>query len=909
MRKKGVALVVAALLIAALPLGAGAQVNPFSDVRADHWAYDAIIKLAAVGLIEGYPDGTFGGDRTFTRYEMAMVFARMLARLERLIDEKIAEGIDLKTEALAQEIASVYEQLSQRIDANYDDLAARIRALELQLEDHLASYQPAGGEGVLTDEARAALAAQLADQLREELRALLQADLDELARRIAGLEEAMLDERDVERIARRVIADVLGVGDDEVEKVAGDVLATARLVEQRVDELESAIAALENEFRSELDQLGVRVSVLESRVDEHDRQISEIRARLGSVKLSGKNETTFEHTAISSNQSDGKYYADPREEKDEVKRGNEFRNQFTLTISATPAENVTVKADISGTTQLGETEEDKDDQSLTGNLWVTTPGVLRSLHVGELDRTEVAESFSKYVLFANEFDDPDTGEDDKRGAHVDLVWGQGDSTNLHAFVSRVEDQTYEVDDAVTAYGGLVAYKLSDAFDLKFSGVRYANAPETVDPSKGVALLIDDRVYAVESKGVLESLQYNALFARAEKFDATAGEYTPANAAEAHLTLPVAFLTASFDYGKVDLDYNPKFAKKLDAGKDMEWKGLDWLERHLTPAEDWLDRGESTYVAKLSAPIFGLQASASFGRLVANSGDPDGTSSTMETVTNDFVQAELTGLNWAGITAGLLYDRRTDENDDVDNTLRATLGTTVLGADIQAIVHNRKNEQTWTGAEDQRHTWVTAKLPVRLLLPLTIEARYGTSETSGTDDHSYLGVSLDKYPVGPFKVSAGYSVSQNDVDAEKWWINNKWTNDKVDTATFGLGYTLVGFFGTDIETSYEYKLVRKNDADYGTPRNTFKASFEKELRGGEAKLVGEGKYVTGGTPDEKSNGRDVTAKLTLTYPIFEGANLTLGGLYASSRDNTILDNGKPKPEYTVYKVNAGLSFEF
>ena len=53
-----------------------AAVNPFSDLKSDHWAYDAIITLASFGLVEGYPDGTFGGDRTLTRYEMAMVFAR-----------------------------------------------------------------------------------------------------------------------------------------------------------------------------------------------------------------------------------------------------------------------------------------------------------------------------------------------------------------------------------------------------------------------------------------------------------------------------------------------------------------------------------------------------------------------------------------------------------------------------------------------------------------------------------------------------------------------------------------------------------------------------------------------------------------------------------------------------------------
>lgn len=53
--------------------------NPFSDVPAGHWAYDAVNKLAAEGVVEGYPDGTYGGDRLMTRYEMAQIVAKAMA--------------------------------------------------------------------------------------------------------------------------------------------------------------------------------------------------------------------------------------------------------------------------------------------------------------------------------------------------------------------------------------------------------------------------------------------------------------------------------------------------------------------------------------------------------------------------------------------------------------------------------------------------------------------------------------------------------------------------------------------------------------------------------------------------------------------------------------------------------------
>jgi len=72
----------AAALIFAMVAPAFAQ--PFADVPTNHWAYDAIAELAAKGLIEGYPDGTFKGDRAMTRYEMAMVVARLLARIESI---------------------------------------------------------------------------------------------------------------------------------------------------------------------------------------------------------------------------------------------------------------------------------------------------------------------------------------------------------------------------------------------------------------------------------------------------------------------------------------------------------------------------------------------------------------------------------------------------------------------------------------------------------------------------------------------------------------------------------------------------------------------------------------------------------------------------------------------------------
>jgi hypothetical protein len=82
MHVKQLALVLCVAFVVGIAPPAHGQ--PFADTPANHWAYEALAQLAAKGLIQGYPDGTFKGDRTMTRYEMAMVVARVLAQIEQL---------------------------------------------------------------------------------------------------------------------------------------------------------------------------------------------------------------------------------------------------------------------------------------------------------------------------------------------------------------------------------------------------------------------------------------------------------------------------------------------------------------------------------------------------------------------------------------------------------------------------------------------------------------------------------------------------------------------------------------------------------------------------------------------------------------------------------------------------------
>ena len=98
-------------LTTALVVGAAsttfAAANPFSDVPADHWAYDAIAQLAAEGVVEGYGDGSYRGEQEITRYEMAQMVAKAMAK-----------GVSSATlDKLAAEFADELNQLGVRVAA------------------------------------------------------------------------------------------------------------------------------------------------------------------------------------------------------------------------------------------------------------------------------------------------------------------------------------------------------------------------------------------------------------------------------------------------------------------------------------------------------------------------------------------------------------------------------------------------------------------------------------------------------------------------------------------------------------------------------------------------------------------------------------------------------------------------
>ncbi|MDK8252990.1 MAG: S-layer homology domain-containing protein [Dialister micraerophilus] len=104
--------ILALAAVAALTAGVSAYAaNPFSDVGMDHWAYQAVADLSAQGVVEGYPNGTFGGEKHITRFEVAQIVARLLAQESQLNAQQKAT-----VEKLAAEYADELSNLGVRVN-------------------------------------------------------------------------------------------------------------------------------------------------------------------------------------------------------------------------------------------------------------------------------------------------------------------------------------------------------------------------------------------------------------------------------------------------------------------------------------------------------------------------------------------------------------------------------------------------------------------------------------------------------------------------------------------------------------------------------------------------------------------------------------------------------------------------
>ncbi|MGB9878277.1 MAG: S-layer homology domain-containing protein, partial [bacterium] len=196
----------AVVLALALVFGLGSLVAAtFPDVPWDHWAYDAVSTLAEKGIIVGYPDGYFKGDRPLTRYEFACALRNALERIKAEITPPAADVSALQN--AINELRSRVEALEKAAPGGVpSDLLNRLSAVEQQLQqaatkseleavrNQVAALQQRVAAIQVTPEDIQTLR-RLINEFRDELATLgvdvdeMRKDLDALTQRVVALEE------------------------------------------------------------------------------------------------------------------------------------------------------------------------------------------------------------------------------------------------------------------------------------------------------------------------------------------------------------------------------------------------------------------------------------------------------------------------------------------------------------------------------------------------------------------------------------------------------------------------------------------------------------------------------------------------------------------------------------------------
>ncbi|MCL4517109.1 MAG: S-layer homology domain-containing protein [Firmicutes bacterium] len=778
MYRKAAALLLcgALILLVAAPAAAGV----FPDVPVDNWAYDAIKKLAAVGIVQGYSDGTFRGDQPLTRYEFAIYTGRVMEKLESLV----------KAEAKTQVAAALKAAQKAQATAR-DTLKASTSETQKMARDALAKAEAAvkaaeearqvvetSGENIKRTQEAADNAVRLAQQA---LNAVAPAS-GKPQEGGTGLDGAGLLDG-----AGNLASSLLGTA---IEKLVTDRLAALKLppaeIAWQVDEVSRAVQDLVKEFRPELEQMGVRVANLEALLDTLQQKVSgldekvagidqqmgglkeevgglgkkvdslqekvtalqdadpESRGRAGKLKIGGAVETVFEDARTA---GPGVPYRDPqkrdydgdmhtwdveRDLDDIFLTTSKFQTSLGLNLEYSPAQGVNTRAGVtliqdllglpagsSGGSPGGSTAgSPTSGDNFRVDLDMITQSALRSLHIGEMKPEALAEGFSRFTLDPTAVVGTDVEEVRRQGGL--LMLGAG-NVSARAIVGR----------------------------LRFSPSRYSLHPDGILPRDGEA-----GFYALRSVVDLgEALKLGGVFVgglNGTSLDSPAGS-------------PAVGAGGSAGSGGI-LPITP--------GRDRVY-GLD-LSGRLTSAGD----PSLTYRLEFAS-------------------DPDSGAGAREGLFEGQWAGMKLGVDLFGIDDGFepLFHKAWDLEGRLVDWQKGTSGRK-YALSHPFILGSRMNWRlteilaAGTGEAEKRTFWVDGRGEVKLgSLPLVGAAEYGR-RLEGNLQHALARVAIQDWRmVEGVTINASYEKTRNDITDNLVELDGEWTTDDSDIADFQAAFRL------------------------------------------------------------------------------------------------------------------------
>lgn len=948
-----------------VPLGVtSAQVRPFRDVPQDHWALDAIERLRQVNLVEGYPDGTFGGDRTFTRYEMAMVFARTLARLEQLIDDRIAGHVgDLRSDIDAlkaqreQDLAALMAAIEAARKGLADELGSRIDGLEDELNRLRAdlsavaaevgvtlepSAAPSGEPGAaagpgavtLTPAARAAIEEQVA---REVERAV--AELPDRAEVVERLTEVIrerdrgLSAEELEALVEKAIAERLrdfGADEDVAARAAaGDPEAVREALAQIREQAAADVEHLAVEFGDELEMLGARVSDLETLFDSLEERVARLEDELADTR---------------------REVASTRQDFEEWKRDR--RTKFSGGVG--------VEVDVAGLTQG---TEEFDNRYGGVRAFLRDP---RNKDRGEGDRRYVSDDDvifdrsrirQRFNLKAET--EPSEGVD--LTAELSVI---NDSTNR---VRARLDSGSVVDDRIEGFS-VDALRVLLTSESSTGQLYYGLLDEEDVTAEGFNPYILDYERFVEPDPARENHRGTVLagaFANAN----IRGRIVTVNRANIEFDAPRHDPRGNRDdEDRRDFATAPgrRYAASIGANLGQTWNiHGGWAAHEHNGSDALLSAGVNGPITRhLRAYALGARDT----RTEANA---------FEVGLDAVLGSVDLGLSYGDVGKNYGWDPVSDEHrstflgsDSLSHNHSwwlADANTPFLGGNLRGrYYHATAKDGSVADVDENRVARADYSVDVDWAIPFRLEAAFASGKEDPDADsksHTMARLSWENHPIFANKVFwdvraefiGGWEIKKdrhwNEVD--RWEQKDKTTVDTTltwrpwepvgiyggykhvntdrskdagfgkynkqseDIVTAGIDYAIPFSRYTTVTVGYE---LQKADVKWDgvkqdrTDRNTIKAAIEQAIAGG-GTLRLEGKRIEGAGGDgaDKNNAVDWVASARVLFPVARNVSLDLSGHYVDSRGNILDPDGDGSnagiDDYTVTEVRAGLALQF
>ena len=216
------------------------KIQLFPDVEENHWAYDYVATMAGNGVLEGYPDGYFKGNRNMTRYEMAAVLYRLMQNGARLSDKALTE--------FAPELDRIrVDTITHHKDGTPH--IQRVRTIKERVEEKADPAQVADEKAEkerLAQEKKAAVQAEKERLAQEKAEAKAEKERlaqEKKAEEKAAKEKAALEKKAEEQAAKEKLAQEKAEAKAAKEKAAEEKKAAAKAAKEKAAQEKAAAKA------------------------------------------------------------------------------------------------------------------------------------------------------------------------------------------------------------------------------------------------------------------------------------------------------------------------------------------------------------------------------------------------------------------------------------------------------------------------------------------------------------------------------------------------------------------------------------------------------------------------------------------------------------------------------------------